>query len=117
MGGKFHRKRKGTSFKDLSQLIVDAIESETFFNKETLIPRIKSIIAGFNLNINFTRFNAIKDPSETAKIIKAQLESDWEKKFWKNKLHNLVGDEKIKEYYKERDEERIKISLEPIGCK
>lgn len=112
----FIEKEKDTSFKDLSQLIVEAIESETFFNKETLIPRIKSIIAGFNLNINFTRFNAIKDPSETAKIIKAQLESDWEKVL-ENKLHNLVGDEKIKEYYKERDEERIKISLEPIGCK
>ena len=107
----FYKQRKDISLNELSKLITQAIENEHFFNKETLIPKIKNIMAVFNLNMNFTRFNAIKSPSETAKIIKSGLAADWEKKYWKDKLHSIVGDEKMEEFYKERDQKRKEINL------
>lgn len=111
MNKKYHHKRKDMSLKELSKLIVEAIESEQFFNKETLIPKVKSIMSGFQLNMNFTRYNALKSPSKTAKLIKANQDANWEKVFWMRTVKELVGEEKIEDYYKMRDDLRESLNI------
>jgi hypothetical protein len=96
-------KQKGNiTFNDLSELIVKAINDEPFFNKETLIPKVRAIMKGFHLNMNPTNYNKIESPSESARRLRAIEVNYQEKLFWKTKCTELCKDN-IKQLYAELD--------------
>lgn len=88
-------KVKNTSFPELSKLIVEAIETEQFFNKEVLVPKVKAIITAFKLNIQNTKYNRIEEPSDAARRLRALEIREFEVHFWKGKVVELVGKENM----------------------
>ena len=95
------KRKKNIPLADLSKLIVEAIESEPFLNKEVLVPKIKAILNGFHVNMNIIRFGEIREPSEVDRILMANLALGIDRNFYKHRLHDIVGDEKMKEYHAE----------------
>lgn len=87
------QKNKNSSFADLSKIIIDAIESEQFFNKETLIPKIKAILYGFKMNMGTSKYNKILNPSESAKMIRQLERMEVEVRYWKGVVQKLQPDE------------------------
>lgn len=79
-------KVKNTPYETLSKLIIDAIEQEQFFNKETLIPKVRAILKGFSVNINASKYNRIETPSDAARRLRSLEQKDIEVKYW----HDLV---------------------------
>lgn len=43
--------KENISLTELSELIVDTVGNEQFFNKEVLVPKVKAIISGFNKSL------------------------------------------------------------------
>lgn len=95
---------KEIKIKDLSMIIVQAIEDEPFFSKEVLIPRIKGLITGFRLKMDSINYKSIENPSKTAQLIRSNQLYVEEKKFWKEKVKNFATEEQMKSFYKELDE-------------
>jgi hypothetical protein len=98
-------KNKNISYDNLSKLIISAIEDEQFFNKETLIPKVRAILSGFKANVNLSRYNKIESPTDAAKRLRSLEAKHMEATFWKDKVKALVG-EKIEGYYYELDQLR-----------
>ncbi len=96
-----------TSTKQLTEILVQAIREEPYFSKEVLIPKVRAIISGFRLRLATINYNAIKNPSETAKLIRSNELHNLEKDFWKQELKKVVGSEKMNEYYSKLDEQRL----------
>jgi hypothetical protein len=94
------------STEDLSNLIVNAIREEHFFTKDVLIPKIKSLITGFRLRLSAANYNKIENPQRLSKLIRANELHNLEKVFWKNELENIVGTERIKDFYEILDNKR-----------
>ena len=46
-------KNSTPSFDEITELIVAAIRDEPFFTKDVLIPKVRGIIKGFNLKLNY----------------------------------------------------------------
>lgn len=94
---------KHPSFKELSELIVQAIIDEPFFNKEKLTPKIYAIIKGFNLKISRIP-NLEKEETENEKhkrLLHIQKKED-QIVFWKRKCQEYLPD-KMNDFYKEVD--------------
>lgn len=100
-------KTKETSTKELSEILVKAINDEPFFSKDVLIPKVKAIISGFRLRLASANYNKIKNPTETARLIRANELHNLEKEFWRQELKQIVGDENMKQFYKKLDEYRL----------
>ena len=98
---------KETSTKQLTEILVEAIREEPYFSKDVLIPKVRAIISGFRLRLATINYNAIKDPSETAKLIRSNELHNLEKDFWKQELKKVVGNENMNEYYAKLDEQRL----------
>jgi hypothetical protein len=98
---------KETSTKELAEILVQAIREEPYFNKEILIPKVRAIVSGFRLRLSSVNYNAIKDPSETAKLIRSIELHNLEKDFWKQELKKVVGNENMNNYYSKLDEQRL----------
>lgn len=96
-----------TSTKQLTEILVQAIREEPYFSENVLIPKVRAIISAFRLRLATINYNAIKDPSETAKLIRSNELHNLEKDFWKQELKKVVGNEKINEYYSKLDEQRL----------
>lgn len=94
------QRNKFTSFDKLSQIIVSAIEEEHFFSKEVILPKIKTIIKAFRIELSTANYNAIEKPNDTARRLRELQKLELEKTFWQRKVKNLVG-EKIEGYYYE----------------
>jgi len=98
---------KEINTKNLTEIIVKAIIEEPYFNKKELTPKIRALISVFRLKLSAINYNAIKNPNETAKLIRSNEIHNLEKDFWKQELKKVVGDEKINEYYSKLDEKRL----------
>lgn len=98
---------KETSTKELSEILVQAINDELYFRKDVLIPKVRAIINGFRLRLATVNYNKLKNPTETAKLIRANELHNLEKEFWRQELKQIVGDEKIKQYYDKLDQHRL----------
>jgi hypothetical protein len=98
-----NRKRKNSSYDELSNLIADSISEEPFFDKVKIKEKVKALLSGFSLNLNRTRYNKIEEPTDAARRLLALESSDFQMKFWQKKVKALVG-EKIEGYYFELDE-------------
>ena len=97
------KQRKSTSYQELSNLVVTAIEEEQFFRKDVLVPKVKAILSGFQFNLNAVRYNKIESPSDAAKRLKKLQEREIENLFWKNVVRN-IDDKNKKKHYKDCDE-------------
>lgn len=103
---------KETSTKQLTEILVQAIMEEPYFSKDVLIPKVRAIISAFRLKLAAVNYNAIKDPSETAKLIRANELHNFEKDFWKQQLKSIVGDGNMGEYYDKLNKEQSEWDLE-----
>lgn len=92
-----------TNTKELSEIIAKAINDEPFLNKQTLIPKINAIIRGFRITLDITNYNKNLTPTEQEKLIRRFRIKELENKFWKDKLREIVGEEKMKALYIEQD--------------
>jgi len=99
--------QKEVSTKQLADILAESIIDEPYFSKEIVIPKIRALISGFRLKLSALNYNSIKDPSETAKLIRSNELHNLEKDFWKQELKKIVGDEKMEEYYSNLDEQRL----------
>ncbi len=95
------------STKQLSEIIAQSMIDEPYFSKDVVIPKIKALITGFRLKLSANNYNSIKTPSQTAKLIRSTELMNLEKFFWIEEMKKIVGEEKIKEYYKKLDEQRL----------
>lgn len=98
---------KDTNTKDLSEIIVKAIQEEPYFTKEVLVPKIKSLITAFRLRLSTSNYEKILNPTETAKLIRANELHNLEKDFWKTELKEIVGQDNMEKYYLKLDEKRL----------
>jgi len=96
--------QKNIKTEQLAEIIAQSMIEEPFFNKEVVIPKIKALISGFRLTLSTINYNAIKNPSQTAKLIRSTELMNLEKVFWQEEVKKIVGEEKIKEYYKAHKE-------------
>lgn len=103
--------KKAASYKELSQLIVAAIEEEQFFNKEVLVPKIKAILSGFKMNLDAAKYNSIEKPSDAARRIRAINEYEVIVNFWKCRVRELVPD--ITPYYHELNKRLVEKGFNP----
>ena len=99
--------QKEISTNQLSEIIAQSMIDEPYFSKDVVIPKIKALIIGFRLKLSAHNYNAIKNPSQTAKLIRSTELMNMEKVFWQEEMKKIVGEEKIKEYYKKLDEQRL----------
>ena len=99
--------RKNPTAKDCSELIVEAIQKEPYFTKEVLVPKIKSLITAFRLRLSTSNYEKILNPTETAKLIRANELHNLEKDFWKTELKEIVGQDNMEKYYLKLDEKRL----------
>lgn len=86
-----NKKKRSLKYIELSQLIITAIEQEQFFNKETLIPKIKALMNGFSLNINQTNYDRIKNPTDYNKAVRKIEILEQEKQYWKDIVNKIDG--------------------------
>ena len=98
---------KETSTKELSEILVQAINDEPYFRKDVLIPKVRAIISGFRLRLATLNYNKLENPTETARLIRANELHNLEKDFWKQELKQIVGDENMKQYYDKLDQHRL----------
>ena len=103
--------QKNCSYKDLSELIITAIQEEQFFNKETLIPKVKAILTGFKMNINSTKYDGIETPSDAARRIRAIEEYEVVVNFWKCRMKELGAN--MSEQYLKLDDLLIERGFRP----
>lgn len=107
--------KNAVTYKELSDLIVTAIEEEQFFDKSVLIPKVKSILSGFKMRLNSARYNAIENPSDAAKRIRAIEEYEVITNFWKCQVRDLGGD--MNPYYEKLNERLIERGFAPKPIK
>lgn len=94
--------------KDLSELIIDCILDEPHIQKNILKPKIQALINGFKLNLSATNYEKQLTPSKTADLIRKNELHNKEKYFWKDKLKDIIGADKMELYYNELELERKK---------
>ena len=99
--------QKEVSTKQLAEIKAQSMLDEPYFNKEVVIPKIRALISGFRLKLSTNNYNAIKNPSQTAKLIRSTELMNLEKVFWQEEMKKIVGDEKIKDYYKKLNKQRL----------
>jgi hypothetical protein len=99
--------KEEVSTKQLAEILTQVMIDEPYFNKEVMIPKIKAIITGFRLKLSVINYNAIKDPSQTAKLIRSVELHNLEKVFWMEELKKIVGKENVQEYYDKLNKNRI----------
>jgi hypothetical protein len=101
---------KQTSTKDLSEIIVRAIEDEPYFTKDVLVPKIKAIISGFRLDIASINYAKAPKDGDLARLRRSVEMHNHEKVFWSENFKKLVGKENMQQYYDLLNIEREKWS-------
>jgi len=99
------------STKEFADLICEAIVEERYFEKESFSLKVKSLAKVFRLKISALNYNKILNPTQTAKLIRSTEIMNEENLFWRLKMYELLGKEKIQPYYDELDRLRETLSL------
>lgn len=91
------KKKSGNlSYEELSKLILEAIEEEQFFNKATLVPKIRAIMSAFRMNLCIVDYKNLKEPSDAAKQRRAMEDQTFQKTFWQRRFRATAGEEAFK---------------------
>ena len=99
-------RKKQISTKELSKILVKSILDEPYLNEEILIPKVKALITGFRFATATTNYNAIRNPTKVAKMIRKSDLQNLEKQFWISELKDLVDDKRMELYYLKLDNKR-----------
>lgn len=84
------------SLDEISNRVVDAVLDERMINKDSLIKRIRPILKIWLKNTD-THKNVSKKPKD--KLVHTIEQRGIERDFWKQSLKDIVGDDKMQEYY------------------
>lgn len=95
--------RPNPTFDDFSKLVIDCINDEPFFRKDVLIPKVRALMAGFNVNVNTANYNRKESKSDAAKRLRALEQKQHEIKFWLNIVRELSTDEEMEKYYLQQE--------------
>jgi hypothetical protein len=98
------KSNKPTSYNEITEIIVAAIENEPLFTKGVLIPKIRALMSGFKVQLHTAKYDAIERPTETARRLREIEKLEFERNFWKKKTAQIVGS-KIEKYFDEIDEQ------------
>ncbi len=91
------------SFDDFSKIVIDCINDEPFFRKEILIPKVRALMAGFNVNVNTANYNKKETKSNTVKRLRALEQKNHEIKFWLSIVKEFSTEEQMKKYYLQQE--------------
>lgn len=91
------------AFDEFSKMLVDLINDEPFFQKDVLIPKVRALMAGFNVNVNTANYNRKEKPTDAAKRLRALEQRQHEVKFWLNIVRDMSTEEQMKKYYKQQE--------------
>ena len=86
------KKNEPASFTEMSKLIVDAIQDEPFFNKETLIPKIKAIMSAFNLKLIQVKLDSVVTDTDKTRFLKELNKREFERRYWMNIVRKNMPD-------------------------
>ena len=93
---------------ELAEIIADAIREENYFTKDVLIPKIRTLIRMFRLDIAAKTYSNIENPTKTQRLIRSNELHNLEKEFWKQELKKILKEDNMTEYYTKLDIERKK---------
>ena len=91
--------KKDLKLDEISERIADAILEERFFNKKTLIEKIKPLLKIWTSNTSVP--NKKRRTADTHKLQWTIAKNIAEKRYWLNVLRKEIGEEKVKPYYDE----------------
>lgn len=91
---------KGNDLDTVSERLVDAILSDTFLQRDKLIPRCRAIIQAW-VRVNDTPKNYDQPKTSNGKLQKTVEQRGIEKEFWRSKVIELVGKDKMQPLYDE----------------
>ncbi len=98
---------KGNNSDDVAERIAEAILAEDVFSKKHMIPKIAAIIrAWIRENDKPADYNNIK--TDKGLLVKTVEKKTLEVIFWRQQLRDLIGEEKMKPYYDNIQEELTK---------
>ena len=101
-------KGQETPVQNLAVMITDAILSDTFLNKEQILPRVEALIRAFVRTQNRPDYSRIVKPSKDAQRARALEKVEYEILFWKDTIRSIVTPEKMKEYYQALEDNKIR---------
>lgn len=97
-------KMRNYTIEELSEMIVEAILSEQFLNKQVLVPKVQALIKTMvdlkNVPKNYNSYTSI---SREAKRLRTIEQRGKETKFWMNIVKGLDGNN-METYYKQQEE-------------
>ena len=65
--------RQNPTLDQMSKEIIELINNEQFFRKDVLIPKVRALMAGFNVNLNTANYNRKESPSDKAKRLNGRI--------------------------------------------
>lgn len=101
---------KGNNVDEISDRIVSTFLEDAFLNKEKMIERCKVILKAW-IKVSDVPKNYDKPTSDYGKLKQNMVRKDIEAQYWRKSLISIIGEEKMKNYYKEMDEILIKNKL------
>lgn len=95
--------RQNPTLDQMSKEIIELINNEQFFRKDVLIPKVRALMAGFNVNLNTANYNRKESPSDKAKRLRALEQKQHEIKFWLSIVRELSTEQEMKKYYLQQE--------------
>ena len=97
---------KDLNLDDISIMIANSILSEKIINKKRLPEVIKPIIKILIRDRDSVK--RVNNKTEKQRLIYTIEKKEFEQKYWRNKVKALVGDDNIKQYYRNLENSLIK---------
>ena len=98
------RYKENPSFDEFSRLLIELISDEPFFSKEILVPKVKALLRGFNVNLNTANYNRKVNHSKDAKRLRSLEQKQHEVKYWLDIVRALSTDEQMQQYFDEQEQ-------------
>jgi len=111
------KQKQSPALEEISKLIIDCINNEQFFEKKVLIPKVRAILAGFNVNLNLANYSKEESPSDAAKRLRALEQKNHEIKFWLSIIKNISTEEQMSRYYLEQEAMLVSKGFKEAGGK
>ena len=102
------QKGNDISIHELAEQITQCILSETFLNKDTIKPRVKSILKAYIKKVDAPKhFKKAVTQTERERYTKTIHKERIEKEYWRGEVHRLSSEDTMKKYYAELDEFKV----------
>jgi hypothetical protein len=81
--------KSNTNYDELSLLILKAVEEETYFDKVKLVPKIRTVLKMYRINLATANYHKVENPSRSAARLRQLEREEVSKHFWKKKAEFL----------------------------